>query len=210
MTRPTVQSAYDAWSVTYDSDVNATRDLDQVVTRTVLAGRQFDRVLEIGCGTGKNTALLTQLAPRVLGLDLSAGMLAQARVRNLGSAVAFVQADITRPWPIAPGRFDLITFNLVLEHVEELNFIFKQAALAAGPAGQVFICELHPFRQYLGRRATFERAGEQVQPPAFTHHLCDFTRAAEQAGLNLLRFDEWWDDAERRRPPRIVSFLFAR
>lgn len=210
MTPPTVQSAYDLWSATYDRDANATRDLDQAVTRATLAGRRFGSILEIGCGTGKNTALLAQLADRVLGLDFSAGMLAQTRALNLGPTIAFTQADITRPWPIASQHFDLITFNLILEHVERLDFIFIESARALAPAGQVFICELHPFRQYLGRRATFERDGGQVQPPAFTHHLCDFIRAADGAGLRLGRFDEWWDAPDRGSPPRLASFVFEK
>jgi malonyl-CoA O-methyltransferase len=175
----------------------------------MLRGKRFDCILEIGCGTGKNTALLAQLAPRVLGLDLSSGMLAQARARGLGPRVAFAQADITRPWPVASESFDLVTFNLILEHVAKLAPIFAEAARALCPGGQVFVCELHPTRQYLGRRATFSRDGADVHPPAFTHHLCDFTRAAEDAKLKLVQFDEWWDDEDRQTPPRIVSFGFA-
>jgi len=56
-----IQDAYNEWSHTYDSDNNATRDLDQVVTGRVLGKWRFESIIEIGCGTGKNTVLLSRL-----------------------------------------------------------------------------------------------------------------------------------------------------
>ena len=63
-----VQEAYDRWSSTYDTGENLTRDLDQVVTRAILGGSQYRSILEIGCGTGKNTGLLAQIGERVFSL----------------------------------------------------------------------------------------------------------------------------------------------
>ena len=54
-----IQKAYDDWSETYDSDQNRTRDLDQVVTEKTLANFRYKSILELGCGTGKNTPSLT-------------------------------------------------------------------------------------------------------------------------------------------------------
>ena len=52
-----IQNAYTNWSATYDEDPNRTRDLDQQVTYATLSGQHFAAIVEIGCGTGKNTAL---------------------------------------------------------------------------------------------------------------------------------------------------------
>ena len=48
-----IQSAYNEWSDSYDSDINLTRDLDSKLTRELLADLQLDSILELGCGTGK-------------------------------------------------------------------------------------------------------------------------------------------------------------
>ncbi len=210
MTRPTVRSAYDEWAATYDSDRNETRDLDAVVTRAMLGDRRYRRALEVGCGTGKNTAWLAGAADRVLAMDFSQAMLARARASTRASGVTFAQADVTRPWPVVTGCADLVTCSLVLEHVEHLDFVFTEAARALAPGGRMLVCELHPFRQYLGKRANFERGGVRVEPPAFTHHVCDFVAAAARAGLTLLRLDEWWDGDDRRAPPRLVSFVIEK
>ena len=93
------RAAYDIWSETYDRDRNLTRDLDHEVTRATLAPFRFSSVLEIGCGTGKNTALLASIAAKVHALDFSDGMLAQAKNKVSSDNVMFTVADLTRPWP---------------------------------------------------------------------------------------------------------------
>ncbi len=73
---------------------------------------QGDRVLDIGCGTGGSTRDLGRIAVHgnVLGVDLSAPMLAVARARAIADALAnvdFVQAD-AQIHPFDPGRFDVV------------------------------------------------------------------------------------------------------
>lgn len=78
------QTAYTEWAATYDSDRNLTRDLDQTVTRTLLTGRRYRTILEIGCGTGKNTPLLAQIGEHVQAIDFSRGCLHRQARRGLG------------------------------------------------------------------------------------------------------------------------------
>lgn len=210
MTASSVQTAYTEWAATYDTDRNPTRDLDQFVTCTVLAGRHYRAILEIGCGTGKNTPLLARIGDHVHATDFSEGMLARARAKGFGPTVTFSQADLTRPWPCADQSVDLIACNLVLEHIADLSVVFAEAARTLAPSGHLFICELHPLKQYLGSRARFERDEGCVEPPAFVHHLADFFAAAARTGLALAGFKEWWDGDDQHAPPRLVSFMFTK
>ena len=209
-----VREAYTRWSESYDTDPNRTRDLDAEVTRRVLAElpRRPDSIVEIGCGTGKNTAFLAGFAARsVLALDFSEGMIARARAKVTADNVTFAVADITQPWPCAGASADLVVCNLVLEHVRDLGPVFAEAARVLGPGGRLFVCELHPFRQYQGTRANFRRGDETTEIPAFVHHLTDFTGAARDRGLSLLRLDEWWhEEDEAGGPPRLASFVFGK
>ena len=45
---------YDAWAPSYDTDQNATRDLDAIVLRQAALAIEGRDVLELGAGTGKN------------------------------------------------------------------------------------------------------------------------------------------------------------
>lgn len=204
-----VQAAYDHWAASYDADVNRTRDLDAQVTRATFAGRTLGHVLELGCGTGKNTRLFAEIANEIHGLDFSSAMLAKAQARDLGPHVRFTRADLTAPWPVADGAVDLVCANLVLEHLPELGFVFTEAARVLAPGGRFYVSEFHPFRQYLGNKAVFEADGAQVDFPAFVHHVSDFTSAAREAGLRLVEIDEHWHEEDAGKPPRLLTLQFT-
>ena len=74
-----IQTGYNHWAATYDRDRNLTRDLDQVVTRKIVAHRRCGSILEIGCGTGKNTIVLAEIGERVLVLHFSRAMIIRAK-----------------------------------------------------------------------------------------------------------------------------------
>ncbi len=205
-----VQKAYNHWSTTYDTDVNLTRDLDQLVTRDTLRDLRFKSILEIGCGTGKNTALLAQIGEEVHALDFSEGMLKKAK-EKLGSAnVAFSVVDITKHWPCTDEFADLVACSLVLEHIADLSFVFSEAFRTLEDGGRFFICELHPFRQYQGVKARFENDQGKIEIQAYVHHISDFVEAAEENGLALKDFREWWHEEDQDKLPRLVSLIFEK
>lgn len=205
-----VRSAYDNWSATYDADENLTRDLDRTVTQEILSSLKFKSAVEIGCGTGKNTLLLSQIAETVCAIDFSESMLAEAKKKVNSANAMFIRGDITQQWICRNESADLIACNLVLEHIENLSFIFSEAFRVLVPGGYFFISELHPFRQYLGTKANFQSDREIVEIPAFVHHISDFLNAAKNQGFMLQDFQEWWHDRDRDRPPRLASFLFVK
>lgn len=205
-----IQDAYTRWSTTYDSDRNLTRDLDRRVTESTLVDRKYQNILELGCGTGKNTALLHHIGRKVLALDFSPGMLQQAKTKVRTDHVFFVRADLTKPWPAKTGAFELVVCNLVLEHIEHLDPVFYQASQSLTPGGEFFVSELHPFRQYQGTQANFRNEQETVAIEAFVHHLSDFTEAARENGLSLKIMQEWRHEEDLNKLPRLVSFLFEK
>ena len=205
-----VQQAYVDWAETYDSDRNLTRDLDQQITKAFLEGFRCNSILEVGCGTGKNTALLAQIGEQVQAIDFAAAMIQQARAKYTYENVTFSLADITERWPVADTSVDLITCNLVLEHISDLAFVFAEAGRALINGGRLFVSELHPFRQYQGVQARFERDAETIAIPAFVHHISDFLAAAAQADLSLVSLNEWWHAEDENKPPRLVTFMFRK
>lgn len=205
-----IQSAYNDWSASYDTDENLTRDLDQQVTRETLANLNFKSILETGCGTGKNTAFLSQIGAKVHALDFSGGMIEKARKKVRAENVRFSIADLTQKWPCEDSAYDLIVCNLVLEHIEDLAFIFAEAFRVLEGRGSFLINELHPFRQYEGKKARFSNETGVTEIPAFVHHISDFVNAASRTKLTLVKLNEWWHERDQNKPPRIVSFLFEK
>jgi len=207
-----VARAYDRWAAVYDVDRNATRDLDADVLRT--AGLDIDdrEVLEIGCGTGKNTTFLAAHARRVTAMDFSSGMLARARsavdALGLGDRVAFIRHDVRHAWPIEPASVDVVVANLILEHVDALEPVFREVARVLRRGGVGVFCELHPARQEQGSQAQFTdpSTNARVLVPAFTHTERDYANAIAAARLELIQIREWTEDeAPADALPRLLS-----
>ncbi|HUR99422.1 MAG TPA: class I SAM-dependent methyltransferase [Pyrinomonadaceae bacterium] len=204
------QRLYDQWSATYDTVDNKTRDLEKLACENVLKVVSFTRVFELGSGTGKNTPWLAKHAELVLSVDFSEEMQAIARSKVTNSNVVFRLGDVRTEWSFIDSHVDLITCSLILEHVEDLGFIFHEAAKALSTGGHFYICELHPFKQYEGSKARFEtEEGVQVTE-CFRHHVTDYTNAALNNGFEIERMDEWFDDDDHLGTPRLISFLFSK
>lgn len=129
--------------------------------------RGGDRVLEIGCGTGRNLRFLREAvgpSGRVYGVDLSAGMLAKARElgdRNGWRNVSLIPSDAlvyTAPEPLDGVLFSL-SYNTMPHHDAVLRHALAQlrtggrivimdAKLPSGRFGRAIL----PFSLWLMRR----------------------------------------------------------
>jgi S-adenosylmethionine-diacylgycerolhomoserine-N-methlytransferase len=117
------------------------------------------RILEVGCGTGRNLAELARCFPHaeIVGLDLSAEMLAKARakVELFGSRVTLLQRVYDAP--VSGGDpFDLIVFSYCLTminpgYAEVLQLCTKDLA----KEGHIALVDFHDtsfawFRRWMG------------------------------------------------------------
>lgn len=205
------QKAYDLWSEQYDSNENKTRDLEGIALRESLAEIPFKTCLEIGCGTGKNTEFLVSKADSVAAVDLSSEMLEKAKKKVTSSKVDFKQADIMQSWDFVDrSDYDLVTFSLVLEHIENLRNVFEKVSKVLAVGGHVYLGELHPFKQYSGSKARFDTADGVQVVPCFNHHISDFVVAAKASGLEMLELKEYFDNEGRSVLPRILVMVFKK
>lgn len=205
-----IREAYNIWADQYDSNENKTRDLEAVALRNTLRNVSFENCLEIGCGTGKNTEWLLQHAKQVTAIDLSNEMLAKARTKIIADHVKFIEADITKEWRFDKNNFDLVTFSLVLEHIEYLGDIFIKIKNVTKRNAYVYIGELHPFKQYSGSKARFETARGTNIVTCFNHNISDFTNAAKENGFTITEISEHFDNNDRTTLPRILTLLLQK
>jgi ubiquinone/menaquinone biosynthesis C-methylase UbiE len=205
-----IKKAYNIWANQYDINDNKTRDLEAISLRNSLADLTFENCLEIGCGTGKNTQFLLTKSNHLTAIDFSEEMLKIAKEKITAPNIQFVQADIRADWTFADKKYDLVSFSLVLEHIENLKDIFKKLSAVIRPQGLVYIGELHPFKQYSGSKARFETAAGQTVVTCFNHHISDFTIAAKKTDFNIVEITEYFDDDEMNSIPRILTLLFRK
>jgi len=201
------KKAYNKWAKTYDEVLNKTRDLEKKATRALLKEANYSSVIEIGCGTGKNSVWLSKKAHHLKAVDFSSDMMSIAKAKVKSNNVEFVLADITRPWNF--GKATLITCSLILEHVKNLNFIFNEAFKSLEKNGWLYICELHPYKQIEGSRAKFINDGNQVELEYFAHSFTDFFSSAKKSGFICHQLKEWYDEDDTLKP-RLASFIFVK
>ncbi|MGH7875728.1 MAG: class I SAM-dependent methyltransferase [Candidatus Binatia bacterium] len=203
-----ISAAYDRWAETYDIDPNSTRELAYTVLKESnleLANRD---VIEIGCGTGRNTQWLAERARNVIAVDFSQAMLAKAKARVHSTGVRFLQHDIRSPWPMADASADLFIVMLVLEHVECLEPFFAEAVRTLRVGGELFLCELHPMRQMSGGQAEFTNRenGKQERITAYLHDTAEYVNTAVRSGFDLVHLGECRDSkAQPSDMPRLIA-----
>jgi ubiquinone/menaquinone biosynthesis C-methylase UbiE len=206
------QQAYNTWAKNYDTVINKTRDLEAFALREILSQIELShaKVLEIGCGTGKNTIWLLTNAEHVIGVDFAEEMLNQAKKKIAAGNIEFYQFDIKEKWIFSEKQFDLVTCSLILEHIEDIDFVFQQANSVLRDKGLFYIGELHPFKQYLGGKARFDTDKGVFELDCFVHNIFDFFEAGKNNNFECIDIKEWFDDDDKIAIPRLLTMLFRK
>ncbi len=147
-------AAYDAFAPFYDV-LTAHQDYDWwwsvLLPLAEAAGLAGDRVLDVACGTGKSLGPLLARGWSAVGVDASAGMLAEAR-RKLGSDVQLAEHDM-RDLPVL-GEFDLVCcLNDAVNNVRDERqlvetFLGFRRNLAPGGVVVFDVNTIRTFRNY--------------------------------------------------------------
>ena len=202
------QQAYNVWSATYDTMQNKTRDLESKALRESLSFIEPLEVLEIGCGTGKNTEWLLTKAKKLVGADFSAEMLSKAKGKITAENVEFKQLDLRERWDFAENSFDLIVCSLALEHIENIDFVFGEAKRVLRENGLFYIGELHPFKQYKGSKAKFDNGSGVFELECFIHNISEFFEAGKNNNFECMELKEWFDEGVETTIPRLLTIVF--
>ncbi len=99
-------------------------------------------VLDVAIGTGllaREAARLTAPGGSVTGVDVSLGMLAEARRHGVPALFAQGEAEAL---PVANASVDLVTLGYALRHVADLGVAFHEFRRVLRPGGAVLLLEI--------------------------------------------------------------------
>ena len=204
-----IQEGYNEWASEYDSMPNKTRDTEAKALRELLQTQTYSSILELGCGTGKNTDFLQQIALQVIAVDFSEAMLDIARQKIKSRNVQFIQANFLENCQFLPLKScGLVVCSLVLEHIENIRNLSERIYPLLQSGGQFYIGELHPFKQYLGSKARFiDQSGNEKTLTTYVHHLSSYLAALPSNKWNILQIKEYFDEYDTTNVPRILAIL---
>jgi ubiquinone/menaquinone biosynthesis C-methylase UbiE len=122
---PALAAGYEAW---YETEGRVADQLERNLLGWLLAGWPGARsVLEIGTGTGHFARWMHAMGWKVIGLDVSEPMLAEAARRD---GLSFVRADASA-LPFAAGAFDVALLITTLEFLPNPARALREAARVA-------------------------------------------------------------------------------
>ena len=126
------------------------------------------RLLDLGCGGGRNNAVLAEAGLAIFGMDFAHRPLLAARTRPGAKPTRLVQASMKAPLPFRDGVFRLVTAFTSLENVTEddrLKGLAREVQRVLCPGGSFFAYFLTPEDGYYlplidrdgaGRNLTFD------------------------------------------------------
>ena len=99
-------------------------------------------LLEIGCGDGRDTAVLAGAECRVVALDQSEAALAEARARAPGAELHC--QDMRAPFPVEPGGTGVVVASLSLHYFSwrETTLLVERLRDVLTPGG-LLLCRLN-------------------------------------------------------------------
>jgi SAM-dependent methyltransferase len=102
------------------------------------------RILDIGCGTGKQLVANRNAYPDLpgVGIDLFAGMLRLARTRE--PTITWVQSDAAR-LPFASSSFDYATNQFSYHHVPDKRAFAREVFRVLRPGGRFVLVNIDPW-----------------------------------------------------------------
>jgi SAM-dependent methyltransferase len=166
-------------------------------------------VLELGCGEGRDTAVLQAAQLRIVALDHSPAALAKARRAVPGAT--FIEGDLREPLPIAPDDIGAIVASLSLHYFDSRTTrLIIERLHACLTLGRPLVCRVNSIRD-VHHGAT----GHPSIEPGFFRVGEETKRFFDHADLLALFADGWHLTAleeqtiDRYEHPKVVWELVA-
>lgn len=159
----------------------------------LLAPRTGERILDLGCGTGKLTRALANAGASVLGIDSSPEMLAEARATHPDLEFALERGE-ELPYD---EEFDAVFSNAALHWMPRANDVASGMARALRPGGRV-VAEFGGFENVAIVRAAVSAGlaalgrAQTTWNPWYFPRLGEYAGVLENAGF-VVRFGRWFE-----------------
>ena len=190
---------------TYDriaEHFSKTREYAWPEVESFLAGRDAEIALDVGCGNGRHTESLSAHARRVVGVDVSRGLLAEARrragERGFDDRASFVHGDAAA-LPIVDDAVGLAVYVATIHHLRsrtERVRSLNELARVLRPDGVALVSAWSTAHDRFDRESGFDTTvdwtlpdGETVPRYYYIYAPEEFEEAVEESDCELLELE---------------------
>ncbi len=195
-----IRTIFDQYSERFDDHLHkleyrAPALLGAIFSESVETGRKFETVLDLGCGTGASGPAFRDLAECLHGVDLSPGMIAEARKKGIYDRLEV--SGIEEFLAQSETGYDLFVASDVLVYTGDLAPIFDFVRKAANARAYfVFSTEKSEAESYA------------LTPTGrFTHPTAYIERLARQTGFEVIANQSAVIRMQDRKP--VIGDLFV-
>lgn len=117
----------------------------ETLVKDFLRTKPYERVCDVGCGSGNYTSLLAEQARIYVGLDISTTLLKKANdatAKGLRTKSLFIQWDLNKEFPFVKQSFDLIFSAFSAYYVNDASQLVRGFYDLLSPGGS--LCILGP------------------------------------------------------------------
>jgi ubiquinone/menaquinone biosynthesis C-methylase UbiE len=183
------------------------------------------RILEIGCGEGYFTRLLSEKSQHVTGSDISPELIALAKKH--GSNVSYHVANSEDLSFAKDESFDVVLAVLTLQNCEHIDRIFKECTRVLTKNGKLIFVLNHPsfrqpkksswgnapqsqYRRIDGYMSGYKAEmvmnpgseGKKIVTYSFHRPLQEYSKALNKAGFLIAKIEEWISHRSSEEGPK--------
>ena len=175
---------YNKWAPTYDEERNPLIALEEDITLGFIGDVKHQRVLDVGCGTGRYCQLLARKGANVVGIDPSPRMLEYAKRKITPNCRFALHLGKIEDTEFPSAHFNVVVSALTLGHIPELEPVIKKVSRIITSRGRVIVSDIHPYWPISGHDYAefFDGSGQEYRIPEYAH-----------------LFEEYWNTFRRFR-----------
>lgn len=194
-----VVEGYDKWALTYDRDPNPLIAVEEKITLDIVGEVNGQRVLDLGCGTGRYCVLLSERGAHVTGVDPSPVMVGKAREKVSQKCQFEIKHGILEEVDFPDEHFDLILSALTFCHIPEIEPVFEEMTRVLKSSGRIVISDFHPYWPVFGHGYTefFDDQGQEYRITNYPHLFEEYFLLCQKYGFSIVDV----------REPRITDEL---
>lgn len=145
-----VKNQWDRYAKIFDKGIGDGEEdlhknyLDPLIFK-YLESKNYQNIVEVGCGNGYLLKKLSPYARNIIGLDYSSELLKAAEKRvGSNSNIKLRLSDVSNVLPIESNSVDVIVANMVLQYVPSLSVFSDEAFRILSLGGSLIIVVDHP------------------------------------------------------------------